>query len=473
MKALPQAIATMLKTALVIAVALVVVTVVGLWVAGVEESRGPSPSGRVAGTNVAVWTCSMHPQIRSDKPGACPICGMPLVPMTSRGDASAAGIVLPETGRRVAQIETLRLARAPAVLEQTLLARFAFEEQRVAALTAWIGGRVERVHVPSVGAIVAPGAPLVDLYTPELLAAREELRAAARASDPTLLSALRERFRRFGLTDSQIDGFLGDAEPNPRATLYAPIGGVVTDRPVEVGAMVAEGDLLFRIASLDPLLVELDVYERDLALVRPGTKFSLAVDALPGKTFDGSVEYLKPTLDEATRTTKARATVRNPGSLARPGMYGRATLRVPIGADGQPLGFVAMETGEENPVPQLPSTVPAPPVRPVEASGVESVPPTNPAALPLLLPASALLDLGARRLVYVEREGDRYEPVEVVLGPRVGDSYVVLAGLDEGDAVVVRGAFLVDSQTQIEGKPSLLFERGAGVEVRAGHEGHR
>jgi Cu(I)/Ag(I) efflux system membrane fusion protein len=383
---------------------------------------------------------------------------MSLIPAAAgRGGA---GVSLTAEGRRLARVETVALRRGDALLEIQTIGRFALDDRRVAKLTAWLGGRVESVAIPYVGFWVAKGDPILDLWVPDLPALVAELKGAKSLGDE-VRRALVDRLTRAGITEKQIAELESQESPKPTITLFSPISGVVVERPAQPGLVVKEGDLLAQLAALDPLILEAEVFERDLAFVGPGALVEIAVDAIPNQTFLGSVESMKPMLDPASRTVGARILMRNPGGLARPGMFARATIRAELGADGLPLAARTQEYARETPIPTI-ETGSGPTSRPGSPPASEPAPdaPVK-RKKPLILPAGALLDLGARKIVYVETSPGRYEPREVSVGPRVRDGFVVTGGLAEGELVVARGAFLVDSQTQIEGKPSLLYPAGA------------
>ncbi len=497
---------TAAKLVAVLVFAIAVLIVVALWLVPPppEAPSGGEPGGEAAASST-VWTCSMHPHVRLSLPGNCPICFMALIPASGDED-SGPGITLDARGRALARVETVPIARGEAVVSIETVGHFDVDERRMARFTAWMPGRIEKTHVPYVGAFVRAGDPLVDLYSLELPAMLADLRALSDLGEEARAAA-RERLLHHGLGEAQLLELEKAPSSTYRVTLRAPLTGVVMERPAVPGSSVAEGDLLASIVALDPLVLDVEVYERDLALVGPGAKLSIRVDALPEESFEGVVEYMKPYLTEPTRTVHARVLVRNPKGIARPEMFVRARFDLPLAADGLPLEGRVAEFGGDAPPAALPRAIPEGAAAPATA---ESAPASKPATqwlcpmkceppssepgrcsvcgmalreqppegardlrAPLLLPASALLDLGKRRLVYVELEEGRYVPREVTLGPRVGDRWVVLAGLEEGERVVARGGFLIDSQTQIQGKASLLYEKGSAAGAAAGiHAGH-
>jgi membrane fusion protein, copper/silver efflux system len=487
----------------------VTVTALVLW----PRSKGePTASGD--------WTCSMHPQVRMPKPGKCPICGMPLVPVSQ----------LKSLDDR-AGVETELVTRRELFKEIRTVGKIDYNETRVAYITARIDGRVERLFVDFTGIDVEHNDHLVDIYSPSLVVAQEELlqsldaserqkpggaRIADQFSQANLRSA-REKLRLWGILPEQITEFEKTRKPREHVTLYAPIRGTVIEKNVRVGQYVNEGDLLYSIAELNPIWLYLDLYEFDIAWVRYGQSVEVSLEAMPGEKMRGMVTFIDPFLNESTRTVKVRVNLPNPGRRLKPGMYASTSIHVRLNADGSaaPTGLegkyacpmhpevIQDESGQcsvcQMELKQVPQRGPFAyagqtadhslhagqggheahnsPTQPAvlvvsPADGVVE----TPAALPLAIRASAVLDTGRRRIAYRKRADGAVELVPLTVGPRAagtddqgqsGVYFTVLDGLQENDEVVVRAGFLLDSQRQIEGMPSLFFPSGA-----AGHAGH-
>jgi Cu(I)/Ag(I) efflux system membrane fusion protein len=252
--------------------------------------------------------------------------------------------------------------------------------------------------------------------------------------------------------------------------------------------------MLYRIADLDPIWLYLDVYEYDLSWVRFGQRVDVFVEAYPGESFEGTVTFIDPFLDDKTRTVKARVNLKNPGGRLKPAMYGSAVIRVRLDSDGRPE-----PTGLEGKYicPMHPEIIQAQPGRcPICGMPLEKAPelrtpaprdphaghggpPKKESGKVLAIPSSAVLDTGIRQIAYRQTEAGGYELVELKLGPaaqgkddrgRPAKYYPILAGLKAGDRVVTQGGFLIDSQRQIEGQPSLLFPAGqGGASLHSGH----
>ncbi|SMC22316.1 membrane fusion protein, Cu(I)/Ag(I) efflux system [Desulfacinum hydrothermale DSM 13146] len=385
-----------------------------------------------------IWTCSMHPQIRLPNPGKCPICGMDLIPATQEGTATAGGkapmrrLVLSETARRIAQVQLSPVERRPVEVTRRLVGKLSYDERRVAHITSWVSGRLDRLYVDFTGTVVEKGRPMVYLYSPELLAAQSELLHAVRAAKDLRRSNLRslrstaaqtivsakEKLRLWGLTDAQIQEILRRGTPSDHMTILAPMGGTVVRKEGFEGMYVKTGTRIYTIADLSSLWLKLDAYESDLPWIRVGNRVRFEVESYPGEEFAGTVSFIDPFLDEKTRTIKVRVDVPNPEGRLRPGMFVRAELHATLDGD-----------------------------RP-----------------PLVIPASAPLITGKRAVVYVAvpDEPGTYEGREVVLGPRADRYYVVRYGLREGERVVTRGNFKIDSAVQILAKPSMMTPEGGG-----------
>lgn len=485
-----------------LAVAIPVLLAAGLALAVVFWPRGPSGDGSQGGE----WTCSMHPQVRQPGPGQCPICGMKLVPVGQLADEQSR--LASRAGLETEKVDYRELYR-----EVRTVGKFDYNEGRVAYITARIAGRVDRVYVEFTGIPVKPKDHLVDIYSPDLYVAQTQLiqsldELARAAGDKTIaqtkVEAARFKLLQLGILNDQIAEIEKSRQAKTHLTIYAPMGGTVVEKTVRAGQYVKEGDQLYRIAELDPIWLYLDVYESDLALVRYGQAVDVNVEAYPAEPFRGTVTFIDPFLEDRTRTVKARVNIKNPDLKLKPGMYATAVIRARLRPDGTPE-----PTGLEGKYicPMHPEVVADGPGKcPVCEMQLERVPQLRPARPPakddhahhghdhaahdapkpqpgqvLAVRASAVLTTGRRNIVYRKRADGAYELVELAVGPRAEGKddagqptgyYPVLKGLAAGDRVVVRGGFLLDSQRQIEGMPSLIFPEGqGGANLHAGHGG--
>ncbi len=465
------------------------------------------------------WTCSMHPQVRLPRPGQCPICGMKLIP-TSKLQAEKGG------GSQYASLETQAVARRELFKEIQTVGKIAYNESRVEFISARIAGRVDRLYVDFTGIEVKEDDHLVDLYSPELYSAQAELIRALEASESNKegtgrlgdrftamnLAASREKLRLWGLLPEQIAEIEKTRKERTHITIYAPLAGTVIEKNVRLGQYIKEGDQLYRIAELDPIWLYLELYEYDIASVRYGQPVDVVLEAFPGETLRGIVTFIDPFLDDRTRTVKVRVNLKNPDRKLKAGMYASATIRVRLQGNGAPAPtglegkfscpmhpeVIQLEAGKcpvcKMDLIQIPLGSPfahpddhehaghsqgETPAEPAEHPPAAR---TEPGVNPLAIPASAVLDTGRRQIAYRATKDGNYELIELQVGPlatatdeagRTTLYYPVLKGLSEGDPVVVRGGFLLDSQTQIEGRPSLLFPEGqTGTSGQGDHGGH-
>ncbi|HBA82886.1 MAG TPA: efflux transporter periplasmic adaptor subunit [Verrucomicrobia bacterium] len=431
-----------------------------------------------------IWTCSMHPQIRKPQPGQCPLCGMDLIPVStgaSEADEGPREIVLSKNARKLAEVETTPVVRRFADVDIRLVGKIRFDETRLASIVSRVPGRIDRLYANVTGTRVNRGEHLADLYSPELISAQQELLQAIQASGEagasgltsSLVAATREKLRLWGFSTEQIAEIETSRKIKDHLTFLAPIGGIVIEKEALEGMSVETGMRLFSLADLSAVWVTLDAYESDLMRLRYGQQVDFEVEAYPGETFHGTIAFIDPVLDAMTRTVKVRVNAANPEGRLKPEMFVRAVVHARV-AEG---GIVSVpdlegkwsctmhpEVIADQPGPCPVCEMPLVPIREVvNGDARASIEP------PLLIPASAPLITGTRAIVYVAQPGDegRFEGREIVLGPRAGDFYVVNEGLEEGELVVTRGSFKIDSSLQIQGKASMMGEGGQPV---SGHE---
>jgi Cu(I)/Ag(I) efflux system membrane fusion protein len=387
----------------------------------------------------------MHPQIQLSKEGKCPICFMDLIPVEAIGgeELDPGQLRMTEAARELAKIETAVVRRGAAAREVRMAGKLAYDETSVSNITAWVPGRLDRLYADFTGVTVRKGARLVEVYSPELLATQEELLQAKRAADDMdaleggalkttaalTLQAAREKLRLLGLKGRQIEEIESSGRASENLTILAPAGGVVVGKHATEGMYVDTGALIYTITDLSRLWAVFEAYESDLPWLREGQTVEFTSPSFPGEVFEGGISFIDPFVDPATRSVGVRAIVGNEDFRLKPEMFVR--------------GVVASELEDGGAVDGR-----------------------------LLVPASAPLITGTRAIVYIDvsdAEGPLFEGREVKLGPRAGDSYVVVSGLEEGDLVVTNGAFKIDSELQIQAKPSMMSPEGGAAGSGHGH----
>ncbi|MHC4839564.1 MAG: efflux RND transporter periplasmic adaptor subunit [Planctomycetota bacterium] len=422
-------------------------------------------------------------------------------------------------GLRSEPIEMRWLAR-----EIRTIGEFAADETREKVVSAWVDGRIDKLYANYTGVPVEKGWHLFDLYSPKLYSAQKELIVARRSFDENsdnaeslrLLNSAREKMRLLGLTDGQVSLIEELDEPQLKVTIPSPDVGIVTKKYAHEGMYVKQGQPIFRITDLSRLWLLVDIHERDIGFVALGQSVEISVNALPGRQFTGSIGFIHPQLDTTTRTIKVRVEVENAKGLLKPGMLSEATIFAPLGKDGA----VAMpELNGNFACPMHPLQRSMDPNAECDICGMEMAPHEHEQGIAprklWAVPRSAVLSTGDRTFIYIEwwaRElgHDKHDPEEsppleileqpdyqgfpVKLGPlaaefhvmpdgtrhKLGEYYPLLGGLPTGMRmpnrevafrIVINGQFLIDSQMELTGKPSLFNrEGGAPVDPHAGHK---
>ena len=383
--------------------------------AGSSSSGSDAPGGR----KVLFYQSAMHPWIKSDKPGNCTICGMKLTPVYEgeKGIQTDANMVtLSSNAINVIHVQTEAAEKRPIEKKLEVAGRVEADQTRARVISAYVDGRIEKLFVNFTGAEVKQGEPLAVIYSPELLTAEHEylsvLAQTNLSNSPQLAQehqrlaeSARQRLKRLGLTDSQVERVReSGSATNFTTQIVAPISGTVVKREVFEGQYVKEGDRLFELIDLSRLWFVFDVYEQDLPAISLGQAVSVTAPALPGKTFSGPITFIEPTINEATRSARVRVNLENPL------IDGKRALYNGLYASGQ------IESRSE----------------PV-----------------LTVSRSAVIEPGDNARVYVDHGDGGYEQRIVQLGRR-GENYIeIVSGLEAGEKVVTTGNLLIDSQAQI------------------------
>ncbi len=461
---------------LLIALAVVVVAGGTILLFNKPSDGGTENAVQVSGQS---WTCSMHPQVRLPKPVKCPICSMPLIPVKpaakpeSTSEDSGARMEISEHARAMSSVETVPVQRRKVTHEIRVVGKVQYNETALANITTRIEGYVERLFVDYTGIEVKSGDHLVEIYSPDLLVAQQELLIALDSQrNANFVESAKRKLLLWGLTQEQVDDLVRDKKVSDQITLFSPIKGTVIEKLVVQKAMVKPGEMLYRLANLESVWVYLDIYEYELPWVQYGQIVETSSEAIPGQSYSGRVWFISPVLNEETRTVKVLININNTEHKLKPGMFVSAVIRAELLANGNPAptGVEGQWSCPMHPLVLQPQAGQCP----VCKMTLEQIPGTPASAKPegeqlfLTVPVTAVLDSGMRKLVYVEKSKGQFAPVKIVTGPRTDDSYPVLSGLSEGDKVVTRGTFLLDSQFQIRGLPSLFYKDGQAS--AAGHQ---
>ncbi|MBZ9778000.1 efflux RND transporter periplasmic adaptor subunit [Psychroflexus sp. CAK8W] len=361
----------------------------------------------------SVWTCSMHPQIRSDEPGDCPICGMELIPANQmEDDVDPDAIKMSKTARKLAQVETMTVGKEDQKTSMNFSGRLEINQDETRSISANFNARIERLYVNEEGEQVNRGQVIAELYAPEIQVLKEELELATRQENEVLLNSITRKIENFGLTVNDVKS-LSEA----RLKLRAPRTGVVTNLQVKQGDNLKADQNLMGIADLSTLWAIVDVYESDLNRIKEGDELKINIPNQENVT--GKVDFVSPILNSTSRSGKARVIIKNPNQNLKPGVFITAELK---------------------------------------SSKSEST--QNQA---LMVPKSAVLWTGKRSVVYQQLENENgvyFKMKEVETGSSSSDFIEILSGIEAGDEIVTRGAFSIDSEAQLSDKPSMMNPEG-------------
>ncbi len=354
---------------------------------------------------ILFYQSAMHPWIKSDKPGRCTICGMELTPVYEgeKGLDETGGeniVALTQNQIQVLHVQTAEAKTRPLARTLRVAGMIDDNAMRHRLISAYVDGRIDKLHVNFLGAEVVEGQPLAEFYSPSLLQAEREYRQlGGELKQNTAL-----RLRQMGLTPAQIDAL--DQKPADALTsqILSPISGTVVAQSIYEGQYAATGQQLFELADFSTMWFMFRAYEQDMPWIKTGLPVIVTTPSIPNKEFVGKINFIDPNFEEATRSAQVRVELENPL------VNGRRELLHRLYADGK------IE---------------------LEAPAV------------LTIPRSAVIQTGADAVVYLDQSGGAYEHTIVKTG-RQGDTFVeVLSGLKEGDMVVTNGNLLIDGQAEM------------------------
>lgn len=368
-------------------------------------------------TKSEIWTCSMHPQIKLDHPGKCPICAMDLILLNQNTGVKADNdaIHFTKEAMELANVSTSVVSRQKPIKEVRLYGKVQTDERLLQNQVAHISGRIEKLFVNFTGESVRKGQTLAVIYSPELITAQQELLEAAKSkqSQPEIYEAAKEKLQQWMLTNNQIKQIENSGHVKKNFEVYSNTSGIITTKRVNTGDYVSQGAVLFDVANLSNIWILFDAYESDLPFLKVGNPITFSLQALPEKIFSSNIRFINPVIDPITRVAKVRVEVSNLDGKLKPEMFATGVVKANL----------------------------------------------NEYRDKLVIPRSSVLWTGKRSIVYVkqlETEGINFKMREIELGPMLGNSYVVLNGLNEGEEIVTDGTFSVDAAAQLAGKPSMM-----------------
>ena len=380
-----------------------------------------------------LYTCGMHPQIIQDHPGNCPICGMKLTPIRVSGNgtnavasnpANAAAIALDTVTIQNMNIRTAAVETGPLRKTIRTVGTIDYNETALAVVTTKFKGWIESLDADATGQLIHKGAPMFEIYSPDLYTAEAEYLTALKSGSPDepgaaeLRKTAANKLRFLDVPDAEIAELEKTGTARKSVPVAAPISGFIVEKNIVQGQMVDVGTPLYRIADLGIVWVLAQVYEQDLPFVRLGQEVVVKAASFPDREFRGRVTFIYPTVDEKTRTARVRLEFENPGYFLKPGMFVSAEIKAELGDSA------------------------------------------------VLVPDSAVLRSGTKNMVFVALAGGKFEPRDITLGVEAEDDMIqVLDGLNAGEKVVTSGQFLLDSESQL--REAIEKMRGAkgGVEA--------
>lgn len=371
-----------------------------------------------------IYTCSMHPQVISDHPGNCPICGMTLIKkktntvnlLNQKNDnkANINDISLSPSQQVMANVAVETVKSKLITKDINTVGKITYDETKLNHVSSWITGRINKLYLNFTGSEIIKGQKMLEIYSPDLVATQQEYLTAYESylrlkgssfkdiadSSLSLLDASRQKLLLWGIKDFQIKELQNNKKPQISVPIYAPSSGIIVKKNIQEGQYVNTGDILFDIADLSSVWLEADVYEYEMKTLNKGEKIEITSDTYPNKTFSGVITFISPSLDPMSKTIKVRAEFNNKNYQLKPEMTVNVKIHSVFGKS-------------------------------------------------LVVPRTAVIINGQSSIVWLERKEGIYIPKEVKIGQPTDEYYPILSGLKFGDKVVVSGAFLLDSESQI------------------------
>lgn len=394
-----------------------------------EHSEGKNEPSK-AGAVEEIYTCPMHPSVRQNRPGACPVCGMALVKASAGYEMKDAALAAMEhvslnpTKRVLANVATSVAKSVPLQKEITAYGKIEYAEPLYSHISMRFSGRLEKLYITYEGAKVKKGDPVLDVYSPEAVSAQQEFILALRSveqsqgadtllaqSARSLLAESRQKLLNWGFTEAQIADLEQSRKVKTVVTFYSPVSGTVLRKNVNVQHYATTGEDVYDVADLSTVWMYIDVYEFEIQWIKLGQRVEAVTDAYPGQTFRGKITFIDPTVNPATRTMRVRVEFPNKDERLKPEMYTTASIRI-----------------------SQPATV--------------------------AVPSTAVLMTGRRTVVWVQVEDGVFEPRVVTVGSSDGTFTHILSGIKEGERVVSSGGYLIDSESQLL------------LPATSGHHGH-
>lgn len=364
----------------------------------------------------SIWTCSMHPQIMQPEPGDCPICGMDLIPAENSSEGLEENqFSLTDNAMKLANIQTTIVGKGSG-LEGTvsLSGKIEINEDKKAVMPAHFNGRIEKLFVNTVGDRVNRGQIVASVYSPELVAAQQELITAAKlkTSQPQLYNAVRKKFNNWMISDAMLDEIVETGNVRTNWPIHSNVTGTITEIMVEEGSHIQDAMPILKVSNLGTVWAVFDAYESQISNLEEGQTLDIRVNALQNEKLSGKISFIDPILDTDSRTVEVRVILNNDSNKLKPGMFVKAEVDVEQA--------VKTETLE--------------------------------------VPKTAVMWTGERSLVYVKTSSTEpiFEMREVILGNSSGETYQVLSGLESGTEIVTNGTFTVDAAAQLQGKNSMM-----------------
>lgn len=404
------------KTVLLLLAILIAGILIGRWTSGSKNSG--DHNHEVAEGQDIIWTCSMHPQIQQNEPGLCPICGMDLIPLdTDEEDADLPtdALRMSPTAMQLAQVQTMVVSTGSVEKDVRLSGKVTLNPQYAFSQNSHISGRIEAFYFNSLGEYIEKGDKIAVLFSPEIIAAQNELLLAYKNKDvyPGMYKAARDKFKLWKISEKEIDKIVESGQVLEEFPIVANHSGYLIQKFVERGDYVETGAPLFILSQLSKLWGVFDVYEKDAAFVKKGMDIAYSLPSMPGEKFHSKIDFVEPVLNAETRTLNARILIDNPNLDFKPEMLINGVVHSEIKTDKNKI----------------------------------------------IVPKSAVMWTGKHSVVYVKHTTDKsvgFQMRPVTLGPSLGNTYVIEKGLEPGEEIVVEGTFSVDAAAQLANKPSMM-----------------